>query len=98
MSRCFFSFRIVLYKENQILLTMKQSLIQSDSCLCNLKRIDLKKEYFGTVIRIIRNSVTICFYNGILGILKEEEFSSPNHYYYVGQVVSLIFFAKFVYI
>lgn len=71
---------------------MKQSLLDSDGCLCNIQDVDLQKQYVGVVVHKTADDVAVSFFNGILGFIKKAEFVENNiedidAIYYIGQVV-----------
>lgn len=84
----------VLENEENLLLTMKQSLLDSDNCLCDLEEIDEKERYPGVVKRTSKKEVTLLFYNRIVGYLRRRDITHNDNdniekMYYIGQVVRI---------
>lgn len=88
------SFRVLSILNNNVIFTLKQSMLESESSLTRIEDAIPKTQHVGFVVQTNEKGALVSFYGDAKGwlssrILNQGEHMDPREYFFIGQVVSL---------
>nr|XP_015835283.1 PREDICTED: protein RRP5 homolog isoform X2 [Tribolium castaneum] len=89
--------RVLNITDGNVILTLKQGLVESDKCLATLEQLIPCSQYVGFVVQVKVAGALVAFYGDIKGWISNRvlnhassgHYLDPREYFFIGQVVTV---------
>ncbi|RZC40160.1 RRP5 -like protein, partial [Asbolus verrucosus] len=82
-------------EEHNVIFTLKQGLVEAETCLSNIENASMNSQYVGFVVQTKISGALVAFYGDVKGWISNkllnsgntERYTDPRDYFFIGQVV-----------